>query len=41
LYRYNVGEDGMDKYMHAKQVVRYTSAEQFGWYPAFTAPSKL
>jgi betaine-aldehyde dehydrogenase len=30
----DLGEDGMEKYLHTKQVVRYASEEPFGWYPS-------
>ena len=31
----DLGANGMDKYMHQKQIVEYTSGAQFEWYPMF------
>jgi betaine-aldehyde dehydrogenase len=31
----DLGANGMDKYMHSKQVVTYVSEEPFAWYPMF------
>ena len=37
----DLGANGMDKYMHQKQVVTYVSDDPFAWYPMFKPQSKL
>ena len=38
---WDLGANGMDKYMHQKQVVTYVSDDPFAWYPMFKPQSKL
>lgn len=34
----DLGANGMEKYLHQKQIVEYTSRENFAWYPMFAKP---
>ena len=36
----DLGVNGMDKYLHQKQIVTYTSDDAFAWYPMFDAKAQ-